>query len=224
VAGWLAFMLLFGWLVRRRPLPGIGPTDSMVERFDLLVIIVLGEVVLGVVNGLSAVEHDLTTLGTGLIALVVGFGLWWIFFDIAGRRMPRGDGLTLNVWMESHLPIAIAIAGAGAAMVGLIAHAHDARTPSDTAWLLTGSVAVGLLAMGVTTRTLVDYERHDVVYRPVTIAMVGGAVVALLVGWWQPAPWLLALALAAILSAVWCFAVLRFVAAGVWLVTRDAED
>ena len=54
VAGWLVFMLVFGWLVRRRPLPGMSPTDSMVERFDLLVIIVLGEVVLGVVNGLSA--------------------------------------------------------------------------------------------------------------------------------------------------------------------------
>jgi len=185
---------------------------------------VLGEVVLGVVNGLSAAEHDLTTLGTGLIALLVGFGLWWIFFDIAGRRMPQGDGLTLNVWMESHLPIAIAIAGAGAAMVGLIAHAHDPGTPSDTAWLLTGSVAIGLVAMGVTTRTLVDYERHSAVYGQVTIAMIAGAAVALVVGWWQPAPWLLALALAAILSALWAYAAIRLMAADAWLVTSDAED
>jgi low temperature requirement protein LtrA len=224
VAGWLVFMLLFGWLVRRRPLPGMSPTDSMVERFDLLVIIVLGEVVLGVVNGLSAAEHDLTTLGTGLIALLVGFGLWWIFFDIAGRRMPQDDGLTLNIWMESHLPIAIAIAGAGAAMVGLIAHAHDPGTPSDTAWLLTGSVAIGLVAMGVTTRTLVDYERHSAVYGQVTIAMIAGAAVALVVGWWQPAPWLLALALAAILSALWAYAAIRLMAADAWLVTPNTED
>ena len=34
-----------------------------------------------------------STLATGFVALVVGFGLWWIFFDVGGRRQPRLDGL-----------------------------------------------------------------------------------------------------------------------------------
>ena len=54
--------------------------------------------------------------------------------------------------------------------------------------------------------------------------MVAGAAVALGVGWWQPAPWLLALALAAILSVVWAHAAIRLMAADAWLVTTDAED
>ena len=217
VLGWLTLMLVFGWRSRHRLMLGIVPTESMVERFDLLVIIVLGEVVVGVVDGLSGVDQDPLTLGTGMVALVVGFGLWWIFFDFAGRRMPRGDGLTLYAWMESHLPFAMAIVGAGAAMVGLIAHAHDARTPTDIAWLLAGSVALGLLALVGTIRSLVDYERHVTVYRPLILAMVGGAVAALLVGWWQPVPWLLVLALVAILSTTWAFAVYRFLAARAWV-------
>ena len=40
----------------------------------------------------------------------------------------------------------MSIAAAGAAMASLIEHAHDARTPPGTAWLLAGAVALGLLA------------------------------------------------------------------------------
>ena len=41
--------------------------------------------------------------------------------------------------------------------------------------------------------------------------MAGAAGAALLVGWLQPAAWLLALLLAAILATVWLFAVVRLV-------------
>ena len=37
---------------------GVPPTDSLVERFGLFTIIVLGEFVFGVVEGLSAAERD----------------------------------------------------------------------------------------------------------------------------------------------------------------------
>jgi low temperature requirement protein LtrA len=47
------------------------------------------------------------------------------------------------------------------------------------------------------------------VYRPLTRVMAGAMALALIVGWWQPAPWLLALSLMAILLAVWLFAVNR---------------
>jgi len=58
--------------------------------------------------------------------------------------------------------------------------------------------------------------RPAVVYRPLTVAMAGGAVAALLVGWLEPAPWLLALLLAAILSVLWAFAVIRFLRVDAW--------
>ncbi len=215
-AGWLLLMLLFGWSARRGSVTGIVPTDAMVERFDLLVIIVLGEVVTGVVNGVAGAEHDPATLATGCLALLVGFGLWWIFFDVGGRRLPRRDGLAVNVWMEAHLPIAAAIVGAGAAMVGLIEHAHEPLTPAATAWLLAGSVALLLVALGGMTRTLADYPRHAVVYRPLALVMVGAAGMALVVGWLRPAGWLLALLLAALLAAVWIFAVVRLFTTGTW--------
>jgi low temperature requirement protein LtrA len=195
---------------------GLRPTGSLVERFGLFTIIVLGEVVFGVVDGISASARDVKTITTGVVALVIGFGFWWIYFDLVGRRLPRSADGALATWLLSHLPITLSITATGAAMVSLIGHAHDARTPASTAWLLSGSVAVGLLALIVTTRALADARRLAVVYRPVNRAMAVGAAVAVVAGWVRPAPWLLALALVAVLSALWFLAVGCFLRAGAW--------
>jgi CHASE2 domain-containing sensor protein len=112
--------------------------------------------------------------------------------------------------MFSHLPVTFAIAATGAAMVSLIEHSGDTRAPEATAWLLAGGVALGLVALIVTMRALGDYDRLPSLYRPVSAGLVVAAGAALLAGWWRPAPWLLALTLVLILSAVWLFAVDRW--------------
>jgi low temperature requirement protein LtrA len=192
------------------------PSHSLVERFGLFVIIVLGEVVFGVVNGLSSAQQDLVTIATGLIALAVGFGLWWIYFDLVGGRLPQSHGRPLSRWLLSHLPITMAIAAAGAAMVSLIDHAHDPRTPVETGWLLSGAVALALLATVAIARALVDHQRLAAVYRPVIGSVVLGAIVSLAVGLLDPPPWLFALLLAGVLTAIWLFAVGRFLQLDAW--------
>jgi low temperature requirement protein LtrA len=208
------------WLRLGRSRVGLAraltPTDSLVERFGLFTIIVIGEVVIGVVDGLSAAEHDVTTIATGMIALVLGFGFWWIYFDVVGGRLPKHDGRALAHWVLSHYPVTLSIAAAGAAMVDLIEHAHNTRTPATTAWLLTGAVAVELLALIVTARALADAQRLPTVYRPLGLAMIAAAAACVVVGWARPAPWLLGLLLVVILSALWAFAVRAFLLAGAW--------
>ena len=82
----------------------------------------------GVVDGMSVAEQDVKTISTGILALLLGFGFWWMYFDLIGRRLPRNDGRYLATWLVSHLPITLSIAAAGAAMVSLIANAHEAKT------------------------------------------------------------------------------------------------
>ncbi|MGH9194082.1 MAG: low temperature requirement protein A, partial [Acidimicrobiales bacterium] len=185
---WLVGIALIGRLAVTHE--GLPPTHSLVERFGLFTIIVLGEVVFGVVDGLSTAHRDGLVIVTGMIALAIGFGFWWVYFDLVGRRPPRNDGGPLVTWMLSHLPITLSIAAAGAAMVSLISHAGDDRTPAGTAWLLAGSVALGLLALTFAEQALIDADRLAVVYRPLRAAMAGAAVTALAVGWTRPAPWL----------------------------------
>ena len=159
-----------------------------------------------------------------MLALGIGFGFWWIYFDVVGRRLPRTDGRSLANWLLSHLPITLSIAAAGAGMTSLIVHAHDAAHPESTAWLVSGSVALGLLALIVIERSLVDAERLAGVYRPLGMAIAAGAVAALVVGWLRPTPWLLALLLGAILSVLWFFAAFRFLGAGAWGESPEAVD
>ena len=189
---------------------GILPTASMAERYGLFIIIVLGEVVLGVVNGLLAVgDLDFRTVATGVLGLTIAFGFWWTYFDYVGRRLPRQDGGSLALWLDSQLPIAIAVAAAGAGMVSLIEHAADARTPEASNWLLTGSVSALLIVLVATIVTLADYRRLAHLYRPLALALLLGAAAALAIGSARPAPGLLAVLLNLILIAIWFFAFAR---------------
>jgi len=188
----------------------LTPTDSLVERFGLFIIIVLGEVVVGVVDGLRGVEDlDFRTVATGVLGLSIAFGFWWTYFDFVGRRLPRQDGGSLAVWLYGHLPIALAVAAAGAGMVSLIEHAVDTRTPEPSSWLLAGSVSALLIALVVTIVALADYRRLAALYRPLAVALLLGAAAALAIGWARPAPWLLAMLLDLTLVAIWSFAFAR---------------
>ena len=101
-------------------------------------------------------------------------------------------------------------------MVSLLEHAHDASTPAGTAWLLSGAVAVSLVATILTSQALADASRLAAVYRPVQIAMAGGAVASVVIGLMRPTPWLLALLLVVVLALVWAVATRGFLLASAW--------
>jgi len=219
---WLLAMILLGTRPRTYSF-GIVATDSLVERLDTFTLIVLGEVVVGVVVGLTLAPQDLVTIITGIVSLVIGLGLWWIYFDIVGGRPARGEGPAITTWILSHLPATLAIAAAGAAMVGLVEHAADSVTPASTALLLAGAVAAVFISEIVTVQSFVRDERDRAIYRPLLSAMVVGAGVSIVIGFLPLPPWGLALALNALLLIVWIVAALRFMRAGAWPPGSAAE-
>ena len=116
--------------------------------------------------------------------------------------------------MFAHLPLALSIAATGPAVVSLVEHATDQRSPAVTARLLSGSTPLGLLALVVIMRNLQDFERLHSLYRPVSASLIAASAAALAVGWIRPAPWLLALSLVLILAVVWALAVQRWLRLG----------
>ena len=108
----------------------------------------------------------------------------------------------------------MAIAASGAAMVSLIEHAGDGRSPAASAYLLAASVAIMLLSLILVVRALADFSRLIRVYQPVQTAMAAGALVALAMGWLRPAPWIFVLLLALLQTVVWWFAVDRWLRYG----------
>ena len=206
---WAALVLF--WVVGGVVLAGapgmdsaLPVTESLVERYGLLVIIVLGEVVVGVVEGLSEAERSAEVIATGLFGLAIGFAYWWTYFDFVGRRRPLPIPRVRLRWLFTHLPLTMAIAAAGAAMISLIQHGRQESTPPATAWLLTGSVLVALVALIINLRTL---EESDSAPQPISLLAAGA--VAMFFGSLRPRPWALAALLVITLSGLWFYAVVR---------------
>jgi low temperature requirement protein LtrA len=184
-------------------------TDALTERFGAFIIIVLGETLTGVVSGLAAKPVSALTLAVGLVAVVVGFGAWWTYFDFAGHRQPRPEPTATVQWMLSHLPLTAAIAAMGAAMVSLVDHAHEGRTPAATAWVLSAGVAVVLCATMLVSASLLAWHSDRRLYRPLARTCAAVAVACLGLGAARPAPLVLGLALVLLLSIPWGLAVAR---------------
>jgi low temperature requirement protein LtrA len=182
-------------------------TDALIERFGLLIIIVLGETLTGVVTGLAGEPVTTLTIAVGLAAVVVGFGAWWTYFDLAGHRPPRSTRTAGLLWMLSHLPLTAAVAAMGAAMVSLITHAHDGRTPAGTAWVLCSGAAVVVGATTFVAASLQAWHDDRGLYRPLARTCAAVAVACLVLGALRPAPLVLCLALVLLLGIPWALAV-----------------
>lgn len=134
----------------------LTPTNSLVERFDLLTIIVLGEVIVRVVQGVAA--HQDLTIQIGVIGgmgMLVAVGLWWLYFDFVSHHHPRHGREIL--WLYAHLPLTVGIATSGAAVLNAIEQIHEPLQP-EVRWLLVGSVALALFSIATLFSTLQNLD------------------------------------------------------------------
>ncbi|MFZ0014875.1 MAG: low temperature requirement protein A, partial [Acidimicrobiia bacterium] len=143
----------------------------------------------GVVTGIiDAPERSPLIVATGIVSLTVGYGIWWNYFDLLGRRVPDHTGAPLAVWLFAQLPVTMAIAGGGAAMVSLIEHAGDARAPTGNSLLLSSSVAVVLLGVTVAVRALGEDEFPPGMAPQIAPTLVLAAMAAVVIGIVRPPP------------------------------------
>jgi low temperature requirement protein LtrA len=205
LAGFSAVILTAG----RAQAAALTVTDALTERFGAFIIIVLGETLTGVVAGLAGAPVGALTLSVGLVAVVIGFGAWWTYFDFAGNRHPRPSQTATMQWLLGHLPLTAAIAAMGAAMVSLTDHARDGRTPAATAWVLCGGAAVVLCATMLVSASLQAWHRDRRLYQPLARTCAAVAVACLGLGAARLAPLLLGLALVLLLAIPWGLVVAR---------------
>jgi low temperature requirement protein LtrA len=161
----------------------IATTPSLIERMGLFVIIVLGEVVVGSVNGMADLTPlDLDESIIGLCGVLVAIGLWWLYFDLVSHRPPVSRFTQL--WLYLHLPMVIAIAAGGSGVLATIEHATTAL-PGEVRWLLVGSLGVAVLSIVGLTLILEIRSRSDeiaIVYRVADRASLLSAALILVVG------------------------------------------
>jgi low temperature requirement protein LtrA len=158
----------------------IATTPSLIERFGLFVIIVLGEVIIGAIMGVAETAPVAPgDVVLGLLGVLVAVGLWWIYFDLISHRSPIPTRTQL--WIYLHLPLVIAIAAGGAGVLNTVEHA-DTAVPEQVRWLLVGSLAVALLSIVALTRTLQDRSSSRSLYRAAEGAAIVSAALCLTIG------------------------------------------
>jgi len=151
IAGPLFAELRFG----RTPWHG----HHIAERYGLLTIITLGEVVLGTILAISAVvQIEKWSVEAALVALggtTLVFGLWWVYFMMPSGRILHRYRQRSWVWGYGHILIFGSIVGVGTGLhVAAQVIAHEAHV--DAAFALM-CVAVPVLAFEVVLFSLYTF-------------------------------------------------------------------
>ena len=149
IAAVLVIIELTGPVVAERRF-GVTPwhPHHISERYGLLTIITLGEVILGTVAAINAVlRSDGWTVETALVGLAgVGltFGMWWMYFVIPSAELLARFRNRSFGWGYGHLPLFAALAATGAGLhVAALYIEHEAHI-SQLAVVLTTAVPLAI--------------------------------------------------------------------------------
>ena len=155
-------------LIARGRLHAIGITfslsSSMVERLGLLVIIVFGEAILGVINGIGMyTDMNATSWACLVLGIIITFALWWIFFSLIADRNSKPGYLPGYIMSVFYIPAIASLGMAGACFPGLM---KDLQ-PDTAQWavvphMLFGvSLSVFLVCICLISRFLVYPQQYS---------------------------------------------------------------
>lgn len=190
----VGFVIDFGTPLSARALQAKLPLDvsHLPERFALFTLIVLGESVVAVCDGLAGRSWDASSLVASLCAFVLAFSIWWLYFDRIEGTAVRRVRVAGQVWVYAHLPLSMGLAAAGAGVERVLLHDGIADR-----WLVAGAVALVLASVAAIHATVEGPLARLVPWR------LAGAAACLAVplvtaGLAAPAPMALLAALAAV--------------------------
>ncbi len=220
-AGWVALLIAetsvpatFAWIVVLVLVEISGPVlaerrrggtpwhaHHIAERYGLLVIIALGEGLLGTAVAINALigaagpgwSVDVVVLGVAGTALT--FGMWWIYFiqptgGILERHRERAFG-----WGYGHIGLFGALVAVGAGLHAAAYYLEHHTVLDTTATVLTVAVPVALYILAIYalyTHLVRTFDPFHLLLLAGTSVVVGAAVAMAVVG----------------LGMVWCLAVL----------------
>lgn len=136
------------------------------ERMGLFTLIVLGESIVGIVNGMTEQIWDVYSVIEASLGLCISFSLWWLYFDSTGRLpiqilREKGRISLYLIWLYTHFPLVVAITAVGVGIRRLISSEQHSVLSSSDLWLICGSVAISLTSQSVLHLISIDRDTHD---------------------------------------------------------------
>ena len=152
------------------------------ERYGLLVIITLGEVILGTVTTISAivVEHGWTVEAIMLAfsGTALAFGIWWVYFTLPGRIVFRRARWRTFVWAYGGIVVFAAIAAIGAGLHVAALAIEGESTLTSFQVILTIAVPLLVLWIAIFVLYSIVLRTFDPFHVPVFLVSVLALVAA----------------------------------------------
>jgi low temperature requirement protein LtrA len=157
----------------RRESTDLNLSSAMSERLGLFTIIVFGELVLGVVNGIS--EMHVANFSTWLnfaFAIAIVFILWWIFFTLVSNREAKKGFLNATLLEILYIPTLISLGVIAASFSGLF---NDDRHSLQK--IFGFAIAGFLVGVSLMTALLKVPDKFRYLIRPVRTSLFVTALV-----------------------------------------------
>lgn len=124
------------------------------ERMGLFTLIVLGESIIAVVDGVAEQKWQIQSAISAIFGLSIAFSFWWLYFEnVTGASIrdatAEGRIRTMQVWFYGHLPLVIGITATGVGVEKVVSSDPTLALPDNVRWLLCGSVALCFLSLGI---------------------------------------------------------------------------
>lgn len=166
----------------QKKLPRVS-SSKLPERFGLFIIIVLGETIVGVVNGVAGVHHFTAQLFIeSALAVALGFNFWWIYFDCIGQSAPKKGPKWMFAWIYMHLPLVLAIVATGAGISSVLGGTTEGAS-DEVRQILAGAVGVFLFAAAGLEMTLHRQDDEPTHKYLGTIMKLPAGLLCLAAGW-----------------------------------------
>jgi low temperature requirement protein LtrA len=136
------------------------------ERMGLFTLIVLGESIVGIVNGMTEQIWDVYSVIEASLGLCISFSLWWLYFDSSGRLpiqilREKGRISLYLIWLYTHFPLVVAITAVGVGIRRLVSSEQHSILSNSDLWLICGSVAISLISQSVLHLISIEKDTHD---------------------------------------------------------------
>ena len=161
-------------LLRRSAL-NLSLSSSMAERLGLFTIIVFGEVVLGVVNGISKADilHFAAWLNF-VLALAIVFAQWWIFFTLLSNREAKKGFNNASLLELLFIPTLVSLG----VMAACLTYLFDASHSDHSLFAVFGYALAAFLICISLMMGLLEYpEIVQHIIKPVRISLLVTALV-----------------------------------------------
>jgi len=158
-------------------------TSSMTERLGLFTIIIFGETILGIINGIVALgklnAHIWINFSLGILII---FALWWIFFALIADRQSRKGFITGYFVELSYIPTLMALGMIGASFSRLFTVFENPDDPNSV-WiknLFAVSFCVFLIGITIISQFLEYQQLYNDRKRKVQLIVLSIAIAILL--------------------------------------------